>query len=92
MQSMNLGFTEAAHLTALIKGILRDHATVDLEQSYGHQHWHQWKRHLGLLDGPLAIATASDWVRHRVLRIVASLPASAEELSDLLNGLGIIFR
>jgi 2-polyprenyl-6-methoxyphenol hydroxylase-like FAD-dependent oxidoreductase len=92
MQSMNIGFREAAALADSIKHILRDGAPMDLERRYGQERWREWKCQLGLGDGPLATGAAGDWVRQRALRILSSLPASGEEINELLGSLGILFK
>jgi 2-polyprenyl-6-methoxyphenol hydroxylase-like FAD-dependent oxidoreductase len=92
MQSMNIGFIEAAHLAREIKRILRDGQSMDLEQRYGHEHSRHWKRQLGLADAAHATPAATDWVRRRASRILSGIPASGEELAELLSGLGILFK
>lgn len=91
MQSMNIGFREAADLVAAIGAVLRGDKGVDLEKRYGHEHWQEWKRQLGLASMPQVRGAANEWVRRRALRILSSLPASGHELSELLNSLGIVF-
>jgi 2-polyprenyl-6-methoxyphenol hydroxylase-like FAD-dependent oxidoreductase len=92
MQSMNIGFREAAHLAEALKHILRDGKALDLVQRYGHENWYQWKRLFGSAGGARPTTAASDWVRQRAPRILSSIPASGEELVELLNRLGIMFK
>lgn len=92
MQSMNIGFREAANLVEALKRILRKDGSKDLLRNYGRVHRAEWQQLLGFEAGEAAAEKASPWVRQRAFRIVGSIPASGADLVFLLQQLGIHFR
>ncbi len=89
MQSMNIGFREAADLARALTQILRHGAAIELLTVYGCAHWSEWQRLLGFKGGSPAVDAASEWVKPRAARIAGCLPASTTDLTALLKQLGI---
>jgi 2-polyprenyl-6-methoxyphenol hydroxylase-like FAD-dependent oxidoreductase len=89
MQSMNIGFREAADLADILTQILHQGASRDLLRSYNRVHRSHWNQLLGFKPGGPSTHKASEWVRRRAFRIVGSIPASGAELTSLLKQLGI---
>jgi len=89
MQSMNVGFREAALLSDALTQILRHGASEAVLQTYERTQLMEWQRLLGLR-GPVRVTEkASPWVRQNAAQIVGSIPASGDDLGYLLHGLGI---
>jgi 2-polyprenyl-6-methoxyphenol hydroxylase-like FAD-dependent oxidoreductase len=88
MQSMNIGFLEAADLAEMLTQILRKGASKDLLKGYDRVHRAEWSQLLGFKPAPAAEASA-DWARRRAARIAACIPAAGAELTTLLKQLGI---
>jgi NADPH-dependent dioxygenase len=86
MHSMNLGLREAADLAGRLKSILRDHADLDLLQDYDRIYRAEWKRLLGLkqVEPP---GSVSPWARQHFSTLLGNLPASGEDLNNLLKNL-----
>jgi len=91
MQSMNIGFREAADLADVLTQILRKGASRDLLKSYDRAHWGEWSQLLGFKTGAAPTDTPAEWARRRAARIVGSIPASGADLTCLLKQLGIDF-
>ena len=91
MQSMNIGFREAAELARLLTQILRQSGPTDLLEGYDRAHRGEWQKLLGFKAGGPATDAAPEWVRQRAARIVGSIPASGADLTSLLKQLGIQF-
>ena len=89
MQSMNVGLREAADLSDIFKKILRENGSVDLLQNYNHRHRAEWQRLLGINPVPKAAAEAEPWVKAHGAKLIRSLPASGDDLTFLLNQLGL---
>jgi 2-polyprenyl-6-methoxyphenol hydroxylase-like FAD-dependent oxidoreductase len=92
MQSMNIGLREAADLVGRLTQILRKGGSAELLRSYDRAHWSEWSHLLGVKTGSLRTEGASEWVRQRADRIVGSIPASGDDLSNLLRQVGIHFQ
>jgi 2-polyprenyl-6-methoxyphenol hydroxylase-like FAD-dependent oxidoreductase len=91
MQSMNIGFLEAADLARVLTEILRKGGPMDLLEGYDRAHRREWQQLLGFKAGTPATDAAAEWVAQRAARIVGSIPASGAELTFLLKQLGIHF-
>jgi 2-polyprenyl-6-methoxyphenol hydroxylase-like FAD-dependent oxidoreductase len=89
MQSMNIGFREAADLADVLTRILRKGGSRDLLKDYDRAHWGEWSQLLGFKTGATSTGTAAEWARRRAARIVGSIPASGADLTCLLKQLGI---
>jgi 2-polyprenyl-6-methoxyphenol hydroxylase-like FAD-dependent oxidoreductase len=92
MQSMNIGFREAADLADILTQILRKGGSRDLLKDYNRAHRCEWQQLLGFKPGGPSTAQATEWVRRRAFRIVGSIPASGADLTCLLQQLGIDFQ
>jgi 2-polyprenyl-6-methoxyphenol hydroxylase-like FAD-dependent oxidoreductase len=91
MQSMNVGFREAAELARVLTQILRQDGSMDLLEGYDRAHRCEWQQLLEFKAGAPATDAAAEWVRQRAARIVGSIPASGADLTCLLKQLGIDF-
>ena len=91
MQSMNVGLQEAAELAATLRKILREDAPWDLLQNYDRTHRSEWQRLLGKNGVPNPMAQADPWTKQRRAKIPQCLPASGDDLTLLLNRLGLSF-
>src|SRR5262249_25374403 len=89
MQSMNLGLQEAAGLAANLKKILREQAPLELLQTYNSRGRAVWQRLLGISGGLKPTAQAQAWAKERCAQISTCIPASGEDLTHLLNRLGL---
>jgi 6-methylpretetramide 4-monooxygenase / 4-hydroxy-6-methylpretetramide 12a-monooxygenase len=90
VQSMNLGLREGAAVAATLRRILREgapHTELTAWESAAHREWSQ----LLEIDGPpLARRDADSWVRQNAFRILPCVPASGEQLSELLWQIGLV--
>jgi 2-polyprenyl-6-methoxyphenol hydroxylase-like FAD-dependent oxidoreductase len=89
MQSMNIGFLEAADLADALIRILRKGGSPDLLKDYDRAHRGEWSQLLGFKPGAAYPDTGAGWAQRRAARIVASIPASGAELTSLLKQVGI---
>lgn len=89
IQSMNLGFLEAADLAERLEAVCKGRSTPAALEEYG-QVWRQrWRDLLDRVSQAEAAPDASEWVRENAPRIVALIPASGLDLEKLAAGLGI---
>jgi 2-polyprenyl-6-methoxyphenol hydroxylase-like FAD-dependent oxidoreductase len=91
MQSMNIGFREAADLAGVLTQILRKGGSTELLRGYEATHRSEWQQLLDFKPGTPAAEAAAEWVRQRADRIVGGIPASGADLICLLKQLGIDF-
>ncbi len=92
MQSMNIGFREAASLVAAITQIVRkEKGAANLLANYESSQRCEWQKLLNVKSKALANPAPSDWVRRRADRIIGSIPASGPDLAFLVHRLGIEF-
>jgi 2-polyprenyl-6-methoxyphenol hydroxylase-like FAD-dependent oxidoreductase len=88
-QSMNVGMCEAESLAGRLEKVLRGGGSRSLLDEYDRECQWEWARLMGLSGGFKAGATASDWVRRRLGRLLPCLPGSGEDLAPLASQLGI---
>ena len=87
MQSLNRGILEADQLTSALIGILREKASTAVLENYNKTCGDAWRQLLGL-GQPLKSGPSTDaWIRERSTRIPACIPASGDDLKQLLNQL-----
>jgi len=89
MQSMNVGFREAADLAVRLTKILREKASEGLLQTYNADRRTDWQRLLSLDGAPTPAPDAPPWLKKHAAQIPSLLPASGEDLTVLLNRLGL---
>lgn len=87
MQSMNIGFREAASLTEALTQILRKGGSRKLLQTYEREHLLEWQQLLGLSGAVQGTDKTTPWVRQHAARIMGSIPASGDDLAYLLKRL-----
>lgn len=93
VHSMNAGLLEARELTARIARILREGAPSSLLEAFAAESHENWRGLLGA-SSPAAETVrareeADPWVRQARARILACLPASGEDLDQLLAQIGL---
>jgi pentachlorophenol monooxygenase len=87
-QSLNVGLREGRDLARAINECLEGRSLDHLQSGYGAQRRMEWERLMGL-DPPSVRRDAPDWAKRNLQRLVSSLPASSDDLDDLLAQLGI---
>ena len=89
IQSMNVGFREAARLAKRLGDVVRGSDSVSSLRTYNDESLSEWRELLGLA-GPNQVAgDAEDWVKVYAERIPSCVPASGEDLKTLLGGIGL---
>jgi 2-polyprenyl-6-methoxyphenol hydroxylase-like FAD-dependent oxidoreductase len=87
MQSMNRGLVEAEKLADALTSVLNGKAPLDRLETYNQECREEWRRLLGL-SGAITTRPKTDvWIKQQSARILPCLPASGEDLSQLLNQL-----
>jgi 2-polyprenyl-6-methoxyphenol hydroxylase-like FAD-dependent oxidoreductase len=89
VQSLNVGLHEASELAAIVVECLRNASPALLAARYQARRQAEWNRLLATTPGAPLSARVPDWVKRHLPRIVASLPASGDDLDDLLDQLGV---
>jgi 2-polyprenyl-6-methoxyphenol hydroxylase-like FAD-dependent oxidoreductase len=88
VQSLNVGMHEARLLARGIDEVRRSGDSARFTATYESGRRLEWRRLLGL-EGPVHLGPkAPPWVREHLPRLVSSLPASGDDLDDLLDQLG----
>jgi 2-polyprenyl-6-methoxyphenol hydroxylase-like FAD-dependent oxidoreductase len=89
MQSMNIGFREAADLAHALTKNLRQGGSTDMFQWYERTYLPEWQQLLGF-NGASKVTDKDDpWVQRHAARIAGSIPASGDDLGHLLKLLEI---
>jgi len=89
VQSMNLGLLEAYELATRMARILREDAPASLLAEYGRERLLDWHMLLSGDEGVSATDDADAWVAKHRGRFLDCLPASGEELTKLLQQVGL---
>ena len=89
VHSMNSGLVEARELAARISRIQRAAGAPSLLQEFGIETHEAWQRLHGAGQTVRALPAADPWVREARARIVASIPASGDDLEPLLKQIGL---
>jgi 2-polyprenyl-6-methoxyphenol hydroxylase-like FAD-dependent oxidoreductase len=89
MQSMNVGLREARDLAELYHGILREGQSLEQLEDYHQQRRAEWSQLLGQQRAWHAGPRADAWVRDRAARLPMCIPASGNDLAQLLGKLGL---
>jgi 2-polyprenyl-6-methoxyphenol hydroxylase-like FAD-dependent oxidoreductase len=89
VQSMNLGLLEAHELAGTIAGLLRKDRLVPPLDSYNRRWLSVWRSLLGLAGGLSAGERTDPWVRRYSDRLLPCIPASFEEIPELLRPLDL---
>jgi len=89
VHSMNSGLVEARELAARISRIQRGAGAPSLLQEFAIETHGAWQRLLGAGQTVRALPAADPWVREARARIVASIPASGDDLEPLLKQIGL---
>jgi hypothetical protein len=87
MQSMNMGIVEADQLSSALISILRKKASTAVLEAYNQTCGEAWRQLLGI-GKPMKSGPKTDpWIRERSARILPCIPASGDDLKQLLNQL-----
>jgi 2-polyprenyl-6-methoxyphenol hydroxylase-like FAD-dependent oxidoreductase len=89
VHSMNSGLVEARELATRMMRILRAGGEASLLREFATQAHGAWQRLLGAGREVRALPGADPWVREARARIVASIPASGDDLEPLLQQIGL---
>ena len=89
VHSMNSGLVEARELAARMARILRAGDSPSLLQEFASETQAAWERLLDAGQRVRALPAANSWVREARARIVASIPASGDDLEPLLKQIGL---
>lgn len=89
IQSMNVGFLEAADLAGRLGEILGGRGQQGLLAEYASTHRENWQLLLGARGAPKPGAGTKPWVADHSRQVLAALPASGEGLRLLLAPMGL---
>jgi 2-polyprenyl-6-methoxyphenol hydroxylase-like FAD-dependent oxidoreductase len=89
VQSMNVGLREAVDLAGRLATILRQGGSPDLLDQYQQERTQEWRQLLALSGEPVAKPPTNDWIAANRAAIPSCLPASGEDLRQLLGQLGL---
>lgn len=86
-QSLNVGIHEANELVHRIVEQRNNAALRPFGASYAQQRRLEWQRLFGLGTSELVPKRAQAWIKHNIASLLPSLPASGDDLDDLLEQL-----
>jgi 2-polyprenyl-6-methoxyphenol hydroxylase-like FAD-dependent oxidoreductase len=89
VHSMNSGIAEARELASRMTQILRGGSAPSLLQNFATETHEAWQRLLGAGRQVRALPGANAWVSDARARIVASIPASGDDVEPLLQQIGL---
>jgi 2-polyprenyl-6-methoxyphenol hydroxylase-like FAD-dependent oxidoreductase len=87
-QSLNVGISEAQDLARRIAE-KRLRPSFPLAASYSEQRLWQWQQLFGLGPSRPKVSGAPEWVKRHVMTLLPGLPASGDDLDDLLEQLHV---
>lgn len=88
-QSLNIGLREARELAHSLAACLGGQPLQHVERHYAAQRRLEWRRLLGLDGAPMLGARTPHWAAQHFRQLLGALPASGDDLDDLLGQLGI---
>jgi 2-polyprenyl-6-methoxyphenol hydroxylase-like FAD-dependent oxidoreductase len=88
-QSLNVGISEAHDLAQRIAVHLERGDVANLGVAYATQRRLEWERLFGVAPSVPLTGRAPAWVRRHIAELLPSLPASGDELDDLLDQLHV---
>lgn len=89
VQSLNVGLAEGWELAGVIAEQIQGDKSPDALENYGKSRLREWDALLGR-DGGLRVGVdADDWVRQHATEIVSLIPATGEDLTQLLHQVGL---
>ncbi len=89
VHSMNLGLAEGHELAVGLTDVLRHGGTESALEDYGRRSRESWLALFAAEEGAVEAPSADPWVAERAGRIVASLPATGDDLAWLARQLGL---
>ncbi len=91
VQSLNMGFVEAARLAELLPAVLREEAPSASLRIYDQEQRSAWRQLLGLTGGLQPGPQTDPWVAEHRAGILSCLPGLAGDLGALAGQLGLGF-
>jgi 2-polyprenyl-6-methoxyphenol hydroxylase-like FAD-dependent oxidoreductase len=88
-QSLNVGIHEADDLACRIVEQRNNVALRSLGPSYTQQRQIEWQRLFGIGSSSPCATRAQDWIKRHIASLLPSLPASGDDLDDLLEQLHV---
>jgi 2-polyprenyl-6-methoxyphenol hydroxylase-like FAD-dependent oxidoreductase len=88
-QSLNVGIHEADDLACRIVEQRENVALRSLGPSYTQQRRVEWQRLFGTGSSSPRSTRAQDWIKRHITSLLPSLPASGDDLDDLLEQLHV---
>ena len=88
-QSLNVGLREARDLANSVGDCLNGRHLEHLAAGYAEQRRLEWRRLLGFGVGPSVGKSVPAWAGVHLNELIACLPASGDDLDDLLEQLGV---
>ncbi|HYP99901.1 MAG TPA: NAD(P)/FAD-dependent oxidoreductase [Polyangiaceae bacterium] len=88
-QSLNVGLREARELTETVVDCLHGRDLEHLSTGYAEQRRLEWRRLLAIGDKPSFASRTPAWATQHFEQFLSCLPASRDDLDDLLEQLGI---
>jgi len=89
IQSMNVGLVEAYELANIIADNLQGTGTPALLEAYNRERLAMWRSLLGLSADLTSGPQTDPWVRDRADRLLPCIPASGDDLAQLLAQVGL---
>jgi 2-polyprenyl-6-methoxyphenol hydroxylase-like FAD-dependent oxidoreductase len=89
VQSLNVGLHEARELAMTLNDCLRAGSPDLLHSRYETHRRAEWNRLLASGPGAPLSPRVPEWVRRHLSQIISALPASGDDLDDLLDQLGV---
>jgi 2-polyprenyl-6-methoxyphenol hydroxylase-like FAD-dependent oxidoreductase len=88
-QSMNIGLREAHDLAERFSAIHKGGGSLELLESYQNERKTEWEKLLGIEASLKTTSDAPDWIGKHPARILPCIPASGEDLQQLLKQIGL---
>ncbi|HYQ42192.1 MAG TPA: NAD(P)/FAD-dependent oxidoreductase [Polyangiaceae bacterium] len=88
-QSLNVGLREARELVEAVVECLRGRDLEHISKGYAEQRRLEWRRLLAIGDKPSFSTRTPAWAVQHFEQLLSCLPASRDDLDDLLEQLGI---
>ena len=89
VQSMNMGFAEAAALSSILHRIVREAGSLDLLDTFDREQQQAWRMLVSPAGGLKPRPGASPWISQRCARILPCLPAYGADLEKLASQLAL---
>jgi 2-polyprenyl-6-methoxyphenol hydroxylase-like FAD-dependent oxidoreductase len=88
-QSMNIGLREAHDLAERFSAIHKGGGSLEMLESYQNERKAEWEKLLGIEASLKTSSDTPDWIGKHPARILPCIPASGEDLQQLLKQIGL---